>query len=73
MDWGEANRIINLLRQRDSVTIEFCYTPHGDAVFIVLGSTETKEKGRIVGASGERYGMSFEEALISAKFKENLE
>ena len=53
MDWIEANRIINLLRQKDSVTIEFCFAPHGDAVFIVLGSDETAEKGRIVGVSGE--------------------
>lgn len=65
MDWQEANRIINRLRQKDSVTIEFCFAPHGDAVFIVLGGKDTVEKGRIVGSSGESED-AFEKALINA-------
>lgn len=66
MDWEEALAIIDKLRESDSVTIEFCYKKHGDAVFIHLGTKESTEGGRIVGSSGESEG-AFERALISVK------
>ena len=64
MLWEEAKTIIEGLRQKDSVRIEFCYAPHGDAVFLEVGSTSGAIQPTIVGnGSGDQ---AFEDALRQA-------
>ncbi len=64
MLWEEVKTIIDGLRQKDAVRIEFCYAPHGDAVWIHAGYEGTTHNGIIVGSgSGE---LAFENALREA-------
>lgn len=65
MLWEEAKAIIDQLRQRDSVIIEFCYAPHGDAVFVTTG-TKPKPGGRHIKGSGTGPN-AFEDALLNAR------
>ncbi len=61
MLWEDAKTIIDKLRQYDSVRIEFCYVPHGDVLFIELGSVGTRYHGKIIAeASGDN---ALEDAL----------
>ena len=61
MLWEEVKEIIDTLRQIDSVRVEFCYAPHGDAGFIYAGYYGTADGDIIAGVgSGEH---AFEDAL----------
>ena len=67
MLWEEVKTIIDGLRQKDSVLIEFCYAPHGDAVFIHGGYEGTALSGCLLGTGSGHEAL--EDALQNAHAK----